>query len=327
MKPGNWIPLILLLTIPAVTWAISAYDVIQLSQAGYSDKQIIELITITGAQFRLDAKSLISLKEAGVRETVIQVMIEANAPRTPSSLESEPNVETSEAHGTDPEHGYTPGPYEVSGASSSMPPLPPSIATEGSFSSYPFQETSGGHGGSHQHYALAVSGLPIFILRSEARYPRIFDRAREAAELLNQIVGEQPAGVFLASSEPNPAVWYRTTDSESPLLLLTVGGGDVIAYQRRSLGIISKDRLAAYWAALLNDYTQLFVFGRAPRDLAALHLGKTLSLIHEKFASPTKGEGKASLGEPTTMLQVLDHLTGEDKEHLLELATRVPAEF
>ena len=319
MKPWSWIPFVLLLTISAVTWAISAYDVIQLSQAGYSDKQIIELITITDAQFRLDAKSLISLKEAGVRETVIQAMIEANAPRTPSSLESEPHGETSDAHGTNPEHGYTPGP------SSSIPPLPPSTATEGPFSSYPFQETSGGHGGSHQHYALAVSGVPIFILRSEASYPRIFDRAREAAELLNQIVGEQPVGVFLASSEPNPAVWYRATDSQPPLLILTVRGGYVIAYQRRSLGIISKDRLAAYWAALLNDYTQLFVFGRAPRDLAALHLGKTLSLIHEKLASPTKGE--ASLGEPTTMLQVLDHLTGEDKEHLLELATRVPAEF
>ena len=122
-------------------------------------------------------------------------------------------------------------------------------------------------------------------------------------------------------------MWYRTTLSDPPLRILSVGRGDVIAYQRRSLGGVSKDRLAAYWAALLNDYTQLFLYARPPRELVGLHLGEALSHVYEQLSSPSEEDSEASLDETTMVLRVLDHLTGEDKEHLLELATRLPAEF
>ena len=145
--------------------------------------------------------------------------------------------------------------------------------------------------------------------------------------LLNQVMNEQRSGLFFASGEPDASVWFRATAADPPLRILRVGRGDVIAYQRRSLGAVSKDRLAAYWAALLNDYSQLFIHRRAPLELVDLHSGEVLSRVYEELNSPPEEEAGASLGETASVLRILDHLAAEDKDHLLELATRIPAEF
>jgi hypothetical protein len=174
---------------------------------------------------------------------------------------------------------------------------------------------------------LAVRGLPILILRSEAGHHSVSDRAREATGRLNRAVVDTPGGFFVAMEEPDVAIWYRTGASDPAVRILEVDRGDVVAYQRRSLGPVSRERLAAYWAALLSDYTQLFVLGRAPTELTRSHLGETLDRIYEELRYASVEETGALAGETRVMLKILDHLTGEDKEHLLELATRVPAEF
>ena len=56
-------------------------------------------------------------------------------------------------------------------------------------------------------------------------------------------------------------------------------------------------------------------------------MGEALSHVYEKLSSPDEEETEPSLDETARVLRVLDHLTAEDKEHLVELATRVPAEF
>lgn len=99
----------------------------------------------------------------------------------------------------------------------------------------------------------------------------------------------------------------------------------MVAYQTRSLGEVSGERLAAYWAALLNDYTALFLFGLPPRDLTGLHIGETLERVYEELSSASKSD-EPGMAHAST-LALLDHLAAEDKEHLLELAARVPAEF
>ena len=322
----------LLLAVPTSSWAISLYDVVQLSGEGYSDEQIIKLINVTHARFELDADRLVTLKEAGVSESVIQALIKAS-PTAPASFpETAPTgdlrlTDPAEAHRAESSHGQDPAPTVTPSAYRSSPHFRASAVQEGPFSSYPFEESGMGHGDSHQHYALAVEGLSVLILRSEAGRRTIAERAREVTGLLNQVTNEKPGGLFFASREPDAAVWYRTTAYDPPLRILRLGRGDVIAYQRRSLGAVSKERLAAYWAALLNDYTQLFIYGRAPRELVELHLGEALSRVYEQLSSPTEEETDTSLDETTMLPRVLDHLTGEDKEHLLELATRVPAEF
>jgi len=310
-----------LLVAPSSSWAISLDDVVRLSQKGYSDELIIELIDDTGARFQLDADGLVTLKEAGVSERVIQALIEATAtdPSEPFRTGDSEVTET-ETHGAESSGGHGHAPTVT-------PTAHRSTLRGGPFSSHPFEESNMGHGGSHQHYALAVRGLSILILRSETGYRTIAERAGEVTLLLNHVMNEQRSGLFFASGEPEPAVWFRATATDPPLRILNVGRGDVIAYQRRSVGAVSKDRLAAYWAALLNDYSQLLIHRRAPRELVELHLGEALSHVYQKLSSPDEEETKSSLDGTARVLRVLDHLTAEDKEHLVELATRVPAEF
>lgn len=351
MKLIWWILFGLFFFLPQVNWALSPYDLIQLSRAGYSDEQIIELIKVTDSRFHLDAESLVKLKEADLSETLIQALIEANSTGPPSSPSHDQTrvsetTDTSGDNGTHANHGHAPEADEVTikpkpsnslsassvqtRDSSSTPLNLPSLGSiiQGNpFSYYAFEEPGSGHGNSHRHYALSVSGLLILILRSEAGHHTIADRAREITELLNLVVKSQPDGSFFTRSDPNPAIWYQPKDSNPPLPILTVERGDVIAYQRRSLTQVSKDRLAAYWAALLNDYTRLFVFKSAPMELVGLHLGEILTRIYTELNSRNQGGTKTPSDEIMSVSQILDHLAVEEKEHLLELATRVPAEF
>lgn len=324
-----WILFALLLAVPSSSWAISLYDVVRLSQNGYSDEVIIELIDDTGARFQLDADSLVTLKEAGVSERVIQALIKATAtdPSDPIRTGDSEVTETAEAHGAESSRGHGPAPTVTPTAARSSLASRASRPTKGPFSSYRFDESRMGHDYSHQHYALAVKGLAVLTLRSETGYRTIAERAGEVTLLLNQVMNEQRSGLFFASGEPDASVWFRATAADPPLRILRVGRGDVIAYQRRSLGAVSKDRLAAYWAALLNDYSQLFIHRRAPLELVDLHSGEVLSRVYEELNSPPEEEAGASRGETASVLRILDHLAAEDKEHLLELATRIPAEF
>lgn len=321
-----WLPCMLLgllLAVPQSNWAMSLADVIELSRAGYSDEQLIEVIRITQARFQLDADDVITLKKAGVSETVVKALIEASAVRSPSPSPPPPRAPdhfpTTEAIEDAEHHGeHEPAPQHTARSSRAA------LLEDGPFSSYAFEETGMGH---HLHRALAVRGIPILILRSEAGHHSVTDRAREATGRLNRAVVDRPGGFFVAMGEPDVAVWYRTGASDPPVRILELSRGDVIAYQRRSLGPVSRQRLAAYWAALLSDYTQLFVLGRAPTELTRSHLGETLDRIYEKLRSSSVEETGAPPDETRVILEVLDHMTGEDKEHLLELATRVPAEF
>ena len=88
MKLKSFILVLLLLAASKMSWAVSLYDVIQLSKAGRSDEEIIKLIDDTHAQFELDAESIATLKEAGVNERIIQALVNASAPRAPTSAET-----------------------------------------------------------------------------------------------------------------------------------------------------------------------------------------------------------------------------------------------
>ena len=327
--------LALLFVQPTLGWAVTLDDVIKLSRAGNSDEMIIKAIEATPTPFHLGASDIITLKEEGVSDAVILALV--NTDGTGSSTSDVPigssggSKEPAGAHGSGEQHEA-----HATNESPSAPRLsenpnqlsdragPESKRYGEPFSYYPFHEDGAGHGGSHDHYALAMRGTSVLILRSEAGRHSIKDRAREVSTRLNRLLEDSPFGYFFSSSK---SVWYQATSSAKPVLILNVDRGDVIAYQRRSLGQVSSDRLAAYWAAILSDYTGLFVLGRPPNELVNLHLGEVLSKIYDELTSPTGSEGEADLDETRAVLKVLDHLESEDKEHLLELATRIPAEF
>jgi hypothetical protein len=305
--------------------AISLYDVVQLTQAGKSDAEIIELIETTHARFVIDAKTVTELKKAGVSEKVIQAIIQAGPPE-----DGEQASEGAEESHRRPDREATQGDSElapdVSGtrrrapSTASVPPGGPSGAVFGAF---PFEETGSGHGGGHNHFAVSMGGIPVLVLRSEAGHRSVAERATEAAARLTRAI-KAPGGRFFPVSRPHPGVKYRSP-SGAEEEVLDVSRGDVIAYQRRSVGQVSAARLAAYWAALLNDYAGLLV-GEAPTELATLHLGESLERLQRDLRSRTRKEGAANASEET-FLGVVDHLPAEDKDHLIELATRIPAEF
>ena len=72
--------------------ALSIVDIVQLSQNSYSEEAIIKLIEVTSSAFELEAKDVPRLKELGVSEAVIRVMLE----RVPAASSDAGNDEHSE---------------------------------------------------------------------------------------------------------------------------------------------------------------------------------------------------------------------------------------
>ena len=306
-----------LLALAAPRWAcaLSLYDVVQLVRSGYTDEQILHLIAVTDSRFRVDAQTLVTLKDEGVSEPVIQAILAA---KDTEAQEESPAAEEEEPAGSPPDLDR-PGPPTVEAGRRQE-----ETTAAGVFTAVPFVEETSSHGG-HQHFAVAVRGVPVLILRSEGGYGTVALRAEGVTQRLNAL-GLSPAGRFVGVAGPPATVSYRGGGTASAVQVLPVQGGDVIAYQRQSLGVVSAARLASYWAAALNDYTQLFVFHRRPTELAGLHLGETLLSIYDGLAAGDAQSQRAG-NRDDALLGLLDHLAAEDKEHLIELTTRVPAEF
>ncbi len=72
--------------------ALSIVDIVQLSQNSYSEEAIIKLIEVTSSAFELAAEDVPRLKELGVSEAVIRVMLE----RVPAESGDAGNDEHSE---------------------------------------------------------------------------------------------------------------------------------------------------------------------------------------------------------------------------------------
>src|SRR3990172_4221136 len=79
--------LAVILALAPPVFALSIYDVIQLSQKKYSDKEIIALMEATDSFFELKAEDITRLKSLGVSEKVIREMLKRVPP------ESEPGYE------------------------------------------------------------------------------------------------------------------------------------------------------------------------------------------------------------------------------------------
>lgn len=322
--------LLLALMSPWSASALSLYDVVELSRAGYSDRKILHLIADTGSRFVVDAKILVALKAAGVSEAVIRAIVaaketEPTVPRNEPEARSERPVAPAQAQ-PDPGRAQEEPDQPRSEVPTAGGPerLEDETSAVGVFSSYTFAEAANAHGG-HEHLALAIRGVPVLILRSEGGYGTVAARAEAVTRRLNALA-LSPGGHFVAAPGSPTGVSYHRDDAGPAVEVLPVQAGDVVAYQRQSLGVVSAQRLASYWAASLSDYTQLFVFRRPPTELVRLHLGETLINIYQGLAADDPRLQGGSKRD-AALLGLLDHLTAEDKEHLIELTTRVPAEF
>ena len=73
----------------SLAWAVSIYDVIELSRQGYSDAEVVNIIRTTGSVFELTAEDIPRLKNLGVSDAIIRSMLmaePAGSPETESFL-------------------------------------------------------------------------------------------------------------------------------------------------------------------------------------------------------------------------------------------------
>lgn len=319
-------PLVLVLVAP-MAYAVSLYDIIQLSKKGYRDKQIIAIIDTTDSRFQVDADTVVTLKQEGVSEDVIQAILARSDGPPPKSSEANPGQ--SERQAPPPkadERWRTEGvrepvkdehradDHDVVSESAQRPAAQSHAAT--TFSYFPFEETGAGH---HQHVALALGDIPIIVLRSEAGYASIAARAHAAADALNRVQRE-----VLSLSAVGDRVIARTTASDA-IVVVQVTRGDIISLQRRSAGAMAPQRIAAYWSTLLADYVEV-ASGRQPTHLAASGIDSIQSLYREITETPESNDG-ASGDRARSLAAAVDRLPAEERQSLLDLAGQVPARF
>lgn len=292
--------LLLLALFPASLAAISVFDVVRLSQEKYADEDILRVIQATDSRFVLTAEDTIRLRKEGVTEIVIREMLARPAPEKASA------------------------PVAVVAASK---PARPSTTIRGSgndvridrleplFVGSPYQETGSDH---RAHAAVTFAGIEVLILRAESGFPFPLARARAVAATLNGLAAH-PAGRFAARDAGRDTAKVIFTGSEAPAAdVVAVTPADVAAYQARSREPVSAGTLAAFWAALLNDYWSIGVLGRPPRYFVDSREGPAFERLSRAVRVP------AGLRNAAAVRAALDSLGRTDYEHLRKLPTEVP---
>lgn len=325
----------LLLVVAPPAAAVSLFDVVQLTKAGYSDDQIIDVVRKTESRFYIDADTIITLKKEGVSEKLLRTLLELRSDESPPispadrdrNNESWRNGATRSSAPADERPASPPATHErhdASDATDQMPTdrvLEQTAADHALFTVIEFDEgpTASSHA-KHLHHALAIDGVPLLVLRSESGHATVALRAGEIAESLNTVA--TVPGRFRAITSPTAAVVYETEEG-NVRQVLAVTRGDVVAYQRRSLGSVTPGRLAAWWAALLNDFTSVLVRGEAAHQLPLLRAGAPLDSIQKALGQ----DSERATTRSRSIARALDSLSAEERERLVALITSVPAEF
>jgi hypothetical protein len=305
--------------------AVNIYDVIELSRQGYGDEEIVDIVRTTRSVFKLTAPDIPRLKELGVSEAVIRVMLDS-------------------------------GPADLSGAGSvpsvkidrdSIPAAVPAIANllpdNNAESNAPLRADSHPHtdfdehgnattldrfalqavseeaAGDHQHMYVTMLGAPVLILRDEGRYRSVEDRGTAIVQNLEEAVRLGDGGFRLLRTGDAIQVVYHSVDlREVPII--TLDRKDVYAYDVRSDRSVTSYVLASYWAALFNDYWAILVQHRPPSRLVNLRRGAALKPLYEIVnATDSDQEGHLEFA--------IEQLPVEIRRHLERLATTVPDDF
>ncbi len=300
--------LLLALAMPAPAVALSIFDIIQLAKRGYNDQQIISLIEATDSVFELEAEDLPRLKQLGLSEEIIRVMLE----RVPANNRVEP-----------PAGRHSPGErpainhIQAETGPPSAPPETTSLASDDTngihFSAEVFHEE---RSGGHVHMVVLVEGVRLLVLRDEVEYAS--PEARAAA-LLRRLEAAGALGDGAFYSRPAGSVVFRPASGQRDIAVLAVSAADAHAYQLRSGRIVTREILAAYWSDLLSDFWALS-FGRPPRRTMALHDGEALGVLFEALErSPGGSEGR--------LRAAAEWLPRSTRHHLERLAAAVPIDY
>ncbi len=230
---------VLLLAMPG--YALSVYDVIQLSRQNYSEQKIVKLIEVTGSAFELRAEDIPRLKGLGISEQVIQAMLKAAPPAHQPESNSAQGARLREVFASEPL----------------------------------LEEATGGH----RHQAVTLSGIRVLVLRDKGRYATVTVRADAVVRRLEQ-ARSLGVGVFRPIRVNGvDAVVFHGRDTPRDVVIVTVSARDAKAYQTRSGRPVRPALLADYLCDLLSDYWSIAVLGEPPHRLVGLHEGEALRTL------------------------------------------------
>ncbi len=313
---SRWVIAAAVLSLAKPGYALSVYDVIQLSRQNYSDRKIVKLIEVTGSAFELRAEDIARLKDLGISEPVIQAMLKAAPPEHQPESNSAQGAgrklakpaSSSEHHETDPDSQAT------SVVTAEMPSKKASVGEVFSSESL-LEEATGGH----RHQAVTLSGIRVLVLRDEGRYATVAIRAEAVVRRLEQ-ARSLGAGVFRPIRVGGvDAVVFHGRNAPRDVVIVSMSARDARAYQTRSGRPVSRALLAAYWSALLSDYWSIAVLGEPPRRLVGLHEGEALRTLFS-----LRG---ASGDAPRPFKAAVQSLPRPARDHLSQLAGTVPRSF
>ena len=313
----------------SLAWAVSIYDVIELSRQGHSDEDIENIIRTTRSVFKLTAEDIPRLKDLGVSEVVIRAML-ASVPAEPSGAESirsdtinrerfplaNSAIADQPANGHAEEDAPARADSHSDAGSGDHGRAAVSAITPSRFSIQAvFEEAAG----DHQHMYVTLRGVPILILRDEGRFQSVEDRGRAVMRSLEEAVRMGDGRFRKLHTDKADLVVYHSADlREVPII--TVSRRDVYAYDVRSERRVTSHVLASYWAALLNDYWAITLQHRPPSRLVNLHRGGALKLLFE-IVNPTDSDEQLDLG------LAVQRLPAAIQSHLERLAAAVPDDF
>lgn len=291
----------------STAWAVSVYDVIELNRQGYSDEQIVDIVRTTGSVFKLTAQDIPRLKELGVSESVIRVMLESGLADL-SGAGSVPGIKIDRAAtGTDASAVANPSSYGYSEMNAAAP--------------YRFSLQAGldGASGDQQLIYVSILGAPVLVLGAEGQFRSIEERGAAVVRNLEEAVRLGDGGFRLLHTEDAVQVVYHSV-SLREVPIITLDRQDIDAYDRRSDRRVTSEVLASYWAALLNDYWAIAVQHRPPSRLVSLHRGAALKLLFEVVhAEDAEQQGYSKMA--------FEQLPADKRKHLRGLATAVPEDF
>ena len=309
----------------SLAWAVNIYDVIELSRQGYSDEEIVDIVRTTRSVFKLTAADIPRLKELGVSEAVIRVMLESGAADL-SGAESVPRVkfDRESIPATLPAIANQPSYNDAEVNAPTLADSQPHADSDdhgraAALDRFYLQAVSEEAAGDHQHMYVTMRGVPMLILRDEGRFRSVEDRGTAVVQNLEEAVRMGDGGFRLLRTDDAVQVVYHSADlREVPII--TLNRHDVYAYNVRSERRVTSDVLASYWAALLNDYWAISLQHRPPSRLVNLHRGAALKLLFEIVNA--KGSGQQGNSE-----LAVEQLPMEIRNHLERLATAVPDDF
>lgn len=301
----------------SVAWAVNIYDVIELSRQGYDDEQIVDIVNVTHSVFKLTAADIPRLKELGVSEVVIRVMLESG-PADLSGAESVPWLGNNrESMLATPPPVANRQPYD--NAESNIAPLADDDARTTGQNRFSLQAVAEETAGDHEPMYVTILGAPVLTLRDEGRFRSVENRGMAIVQNLGEAARMGDGGFrLLRTGDAVQVVYHSVTLRE--LSIVTLNSQDIYAYDVRSERRVTADVLASYWAALLNDYWAIAVQNRAPMRLVNLHRGAALNLLFE-IVNSTDAKQQGSLAPAIEQLPV------EIQGQLKRLATAVPDDF